>query len=479
MVVSYGMLRAAALLAGSAFASTSVAQSDAVCMAALEHGTTKYEAGSSLSKVSSLYHTFCRTEIEHFEEARERASKAGLNVYEVFDANYKSKDIKTQTRDYFQTYCSDLKSFDSLDATSKLKFQGANATTERLLQQCKKQAGIVSWVEYTPDPRRFTVHFEYHPVNITGNASPKVRFQRRHPQGAIELDPRVAFVGSKCANEPNVNSELTLASPRSISCSVDPNWAGSSVSVSAELKASTGAVIPQLVHVSIPRPKKAAPKADPQLVLLESGRVPLYATLGEWLQVDLRQPPSKPLGWRSMTSPSFTLRILDADEALGSGEVITAGMLTRQWIHNHYPQTNKVTSGQALPILAEKVLTDAPTATFGSFTWVVGPRGIPDNRTGEGSGQIQIDATKAKSIGVQAQFTSGCVSDPQTTSPGGKTIQIDVPRTTETCILRLRLCSTPTYAGHDAGSSCTRVVAPAFAANYVKQVIDVNKAAFK
>lgn len=189
--------------------------------------------------------------------------------------------------------------------------------------------------------------------------------------------------------------------------------------------------------------------------------------LGSWLSIDVAQVTGSPPGqWRGFTSPSFELRILDAGGSL-SGENITGGMHTRTWIHgkkgrNH---SHQVTSKPPVPILVERTLTNAPTASFTAFGWVVGPKGVPDKRTAEGDGRLQIDARGAASIGLQAQFTQGqgCISQVHTTVPKGSAIDVQIPKTTSPCILRMRLCSTPQFSQHDEGSSCARLIAPSYA----------------
>lgn len=112
------------------------AQSDAVCLAAIQVGVTKIDDSSSLSKARHVYHAFCRTEIKNTAQARERATKAGFEYSDVLSGDYKSKDLEMNTSEYFQEYCSDLKDYDNFDTNHKRKAEFANDKVENYLRQC-------------------------------------------------------------------------------------------------------------------------------------------------------------------------------------------------------------------------------------------------------------------------------------------------------------------------------------------------------
>ena len=115
-------------------------------------------------------------------------------------------------------------------------------------------------------------------------------------------------------------------------------------------------------------------------------------------------------------------------------------------------------------IAVEPKLSSAPTALFVSMVNVA-YENKPDKRSPRGAATFQLDATNARTIGMQAQFVDGCYSDVMTTAPGGKAISLPVGRLEPKCVLRMRMCAVPTNPLLNAGNSCAASIVDGFMTN--------------
>jgi hypothetical protein len=186
----------------------------------------------------------------------------------------------------------------------------------------------------------------------------------------------------------------------------------------------------------------------PELVYIDPSGVKHPALLGAWLEIDRSMRGIN--GFTNFSVEPFDLFVRDREGILDGRAQIKATLSYQQFRHR----------APAGPTGPEK---DAMLRTLPIYQVEVGAplrfAGYTDNLTGGGEPLLthtaffQLDATQARTVGMEAEVVGDCEKGAAVTKPGGTSIKLPITRVLRAapglphgqgvCTLRLRLCALP------------------------------------
>lgn len=411
---------------------------DPDCEKVLKYGRLRSTSQSKYLRMDVFYSTFCSKTIKDEQEAKQRSDDIGFG-WGNFKLNYGGKSRSTQTSEYFQAICSAVSAGTYVQDDQLQVIEQFSDVVGRSYEACINRTGLRLWAEVDPD-RREIAYFNLRFNPEAGSATRKLTH-------VITWLPKAAF--TECQG-PAKGDSIPVNSTQTFQCSVASGFIGRDVSLQVKLSPdgarSIAAVLAPVPKPIATKPEDAAtPSAPniapdtkdfPALVLYQKGVPTDSALMGQWLTVKQGYG-----GLYGGTVDEFGLSISDKSAAFDPSDRLSAswGLVK----YRHHEPTQWDLSSPPDDIRISRDITAPRIARFAGYQDLFRGRSWAEPVLTHVV-KLSFDASKSKSIGLQAKMTNRCASTVVTAMPAGNVVDIGVRSNPGLgdCDLQLRLCST-------------------------------------
>lgn len=446
------------------------------CTSMVQVAKTRVSKETSKLRYSEFRRYFCSQEYETLADFKKQETELGLNIFEYLKFDYEQKTQRMTNRQYFKSLCDDSQSINFSDEKMAATMEAVNGHIERMYKFCilsRQDSYLLIAETDLDDPTSLTFTLPNLPGLMPSNLLIGTQLTIK-PSEAIEGDCRMEVDATTVP--------LTPGNTYVWNCTLKKEFLGRNIQASAPilekgwfrntpLRTASGGVF--VTAPPTPPSMRAQPGSHPSLLIEEAGVVTSSALLGQWTEIEITGVTRNVSPWYRFDTPTFNLAIVDGAGALGVGELLAGGLPGRalQIINNRETPSASwaVDTGlNPIRITAAPVANNAPlalkTATFPGLYWTVTDRGTLGEKQFVKNGDVVLDASAAKTIGIQAKVEgSSCDAIAVKTSvPKGSAIVVPIARiprnfpgqAAQSCKLSIRLCSMPVYPLHTKDTAC-------------------------